>query len=99
MRAPGCTNRFALRLHFLVEAVRATEEQERVGWEMWVQMDKILCAVLREAHERQVEETMETPWKTGCRALLREPPGLILRAIVHLSLEPSFRNALYNPRR
>ncbi len=25
---------------------------------MWVRMDKIMCAVLREAHERQVEETM-----------------------------------------
>jgi hypothetical protein len=38
---------------------RATEEQKRVGWEMWVGMDKILCAVLREAHERQVEETTD----------------------------------------
>ena len=28
---------------------RATEEQKRVGWEMWVRMDKIMCAVLREA--------------------------------------------------
>jgi hypothetical protein len=26
---------------------------------MWVRMDKIMCAVLREAHERQVEETMD----------------------------------------
>ena len=39
---------------------RATEEQKRIGWEMWVRMDKIMCAVLREAHERQVEETMDT---------------------------------------
>ena len=38
---------------------RATEEQKRVGREMWVRMDKILCAVLREAHEWQVEETMD----------------------------------------
>jgi hypothetical protein len=26
---------------------------------MWVRMDKILCTVLREAHERQIEETMD----------------------------------------
>ena len=26
---------------------------------MWVRMDKIMCAVLREAHERQLEETMD----------------------------------------
>jgi hypothetical protein len=39
---------------------RTTEEQKRIGWEMWVRMDKIMCAVLREAHERQVEETMDT---------------------------------------
>ena len=38
---------------------RATEEHKRVGWEMWVRMDKIMCAVLREAHERQIEETMD----------------------------------------
>ena len=30
-----------------------------MGWEMWVRMDKIMRAVLREAHERQVEETMD----------------------------------------
>jgi hypothetical protein len=39
---------------------RATEEQKRVGWEMWVRMEKIMCAVLREAHERLMEETMDT---------------------------------------
>ena len=38
---------------------RATEEHMRAGWEMWVRMDKIMCAVLREAHERQIEETMD----------------------------------------
>ena len=38
---------------------RATEEQKRIGWEMWVGMDEILCAVLREAHERRVEETTD----------------------------------------
>lgn len=27
---------------------------------MWVRMDKIICKVLNEAHERQVEETMRT---------------------------------------
>lgn len=26
---------------------------------MWVRMDKIMCAVLKEAHERQIEETMD----------------------------------------
>jgi hypothetical protein len=38
---------------------RATEEQKRVGWEMYVRMEKILCMVLQEAHEQQIEETME----------------------------------------
>jgi hypothetical protein len=38
---------------------RATEEQKREGWEMWVRMNKILCAVPREAHERQAGETMD----------------------------------------
>ncbi len=38
---------------------RATEEQKRTGWEMWVRMDKIMCAVLREAYERQMEATMD----------------------------------------
>ena len=38
---------------------RATEEQKRAGWETWATMGRIMCAVvLREAHERQVEETM-----------------------------------------
>ncbi len=39
---------------------RATEEQKRIGWEMGVRIEKILCTVLHEAHRRQVEETMET---------------------------------------
>ena len=38
---------------------RASEKRKRVGWEMWVRMDKIMCAVLREAYERQIEETMD----------------------------------------
>ena len=41
------------------EGSRATEEQKRVGWEMWVRMEKIIAAVLREAHRRQVGETMD----------------------------------------
>ncbi len=39
---------------------RASEEQKRVGWEMAVRTEKILCAVLDEAHKRQIEEAMET---------------------------------------
>ncbi len=38
---------------------RATEEQKRIGWEMAVRIEKILCTVLHKAHMRQVEETME----------------------------------------
>ena len=37
---------------------RATEEQKRVGWEMWVRMEKIVATVLHEAHRLQVEEAM-----------------------------------------
>jgi hypothetical protein len=33
---------------------------ERVGWEMAVRIEKILCVVLDEAHRQQVDETMET---------------------------------------
>src|SRR3954462_14403028 len=39
---------------------RATEEQKRIGWEMAVRIEKILCTVLHEAHRRQVEEAMNT---------------------------------------
>ncbi len=39
---------------------RATEEQKKVGWQMWVRMEKILCTILHEAPERQVEETIDT---------------------------------------
>ena len=38
---------------------RATTEQKRVGWEMAVRIEKILCTVLHEAHERQTEEVMD----------------------------------------
>jgi hypothetical protein len=36
----------------------ATEKQKRIGW-MTVCIEKTLCTVLHEAHERQVEEAME----------------------------------------
>ena len=38
---------------------RATDEQKRIGREMWVRMEKIIAAVLHEAHERQVEEATD----------------------------------------
>jgi hypothetical protein len=46
---------------------RATIEQKRKGWEMAVRIEKVLCVVLHEAHERQVEETIDT--------LAEEPEG------------------------
>jgi hypothetical protein len=39
---------------------RATEEQKRIGWEIAVRMEKIICTRLHEAHERQVEEATDT---------------------------------------
>jgi hypothetical protein len=39
---------------------RTTEEQKKIGWELTVRMEKILCMVLHEAHMQQVEETMDT---------------------------------------
>jgi hypothetical protein len=50
---------------------RTAEKQKREGWETWVRMDKLMRAVLREAHERHIGETMETPWKTGRKASTR----------------------------
>jgi hypothetical protein len=38
---------------------RASKEQKRVGWEMWVRMEKIICTVLHDAHQKQIEETMD----------------------------------------
>lgn len=38
---------------------RADGEQKRVGWEMWVRMEKIIAAVLHEAYERQVKEAAD----------------------------------------
>ena len=37
---------------------QATEEQKRIGWEMAVRIEKILCTVLHKAHRLQVEEKM-----------------------------------------
>ena len=45
---------------------RADEERKRVGWEMWVRMEKIIATVLHEAHKRQVEEAADA---------LEEGPG------------------------
>ncbi len=39
---------------------RATEEEKKIGWETAVRIEKIISTVLHEAHERQVEEAMET---------------------------------------
>ena len=38
---------------------RSAAEQKRIGWEMAVRIEKFLCTVLHEAHQRQVEETRE----------------------------------------
>ena len=43
------------------ERSTASEEQKRIRWEMKVRIEKILCTVLYEAHERQIEKTMEGP--------------------------------------
>jgi hypothetical protein len=44
---------------------QVTEKQKQIGWEIAVRIEKILCTVLNEAHERQVEETMDTPSGVG----------------------------------
>ncbi len=36
----------------------ATAEQKRLGWAMVVRIEKVLCTVLHETHERQVEGTL-----------------------------------------
>jgi len=33
---------------------RSTNEQKRIGWEIAVRIEKIICTVLHEAHERQI---------------------------------------------
>jgi hypothetical protein len=43
-----------------------------VDREMMVRIEKILCTVLNEAHERQVEETMAT-LSGGPEAMYRRP--------------------------
>jgi hypothetical protein len=52
---------------------RATEEQRRKGWEMAVRIEKIIARVLKEAHERQVEEVMET-FSEGPEGFYRSGP-------------------------
>ena len=37
----------------------ATEEQKRIGWEMWVRMEKIIATVREAAHEKQAEEVID----------------------------------------
>ncbi len=40
---------------------RATAKLKRVGWELAVRIEKILCTVIHKAHKLyQVEETMQT---------------------------------------
>ena len=43
---------------------QATEEQKRIGWEMAVRIEKILCTVLQAAHEGQAEELAESFMET-----------------------------------
>lgn len=38
---------------------RATAKQKRVGWEMWVRMEKLIATVLAEAQAQQAEEAMD----------------------------------------
>ncbi len=58
---------------FVVEAVRATEEYRRTGREMWVRMDKKMCAVLREAYERQAQEKTTDAPSEGSGGLYKRP--------------------------
>lgn len=37
----------------------ATSEQKQVGWEMWVRMERIICTVLEQARQKQIDETMD----------------------------------------
>lgn len=46
---------------------RATAKQNRIGWEMAVMIEKIVCTALHEANDQYVEETMVT--------LSKEPEG------------------------
>ena len=40
---------------------------------MAVRIEKVIATVLHKAHERQVEETMET-WSVGPEGLYKRPP-------------------------
>jgi len=50
---------------------RPAEVHKRIGWEVAVRIQKILCAILHEAHKQQVEEAMEFPRK-GWRGSIDE---------------------------
>ncbi len=65
---------------------RATQEQRRVDWEVWVRMEKI-ATVLDEAHRLQVGEAMEA---RGAGELLQESHGPTSLATVFRSPGPSF---------
>ncbi len=52
---------------------RATKEQKREAREMAVRIEKIIATVLHEAHERQVEEVMDT-LEEGPEGLYEWPP-------------------------
>jgi hypothetical protein len=52
---------------------RVTSEQKREGWEMAVRIEKIIATVLDEAHQRQVEEVMDT-LQEGPVGLYKQPP-------------------------
>ena len=52
---------------------RTTEEQKREGWEMAVRIEKIIAAVLAEAHKQQVEEVMDV-YGEGPEGLYKRPP-------------------------
>ena len=56
---PSGHDGLAPRLRPLCVAPPGDRGTEALGWEMWVRMAKILCSVLREAHERQIGETMD----------------------------------------
>lgn len=56
----SCLDSNRLLHHDPSDRNRAAEEQKRIGWEMTVRIEKILCTVLHQAHERQVEETIDT---------------------------------------
>ena len=50
---------------------RATEEQKKIGWEMAVRIEKILCTGLHEAHKQSRLRRSRTLSPRGQRAFLR----------------------------